>query len=190
MTDLFKQLVNAVRALPVMVFLAGSAFLAGCGHQSVPDRPVAVPQDTSGSWPSAEIEAEVAARDADTVFCDTVLSLFNERHVLAITGVGHGGSNFDRAFHIQLTNAQGVVIDTLVTKHSFADSLDADFLERAGLYALDFDFVRSQSIHFNAFTGVDETDHVQLIDFFLTYAGPKKGRLVYWKRPEELNAIE
>ncbi len=82
------------------------------------------------------------------------------------------------------------MIDTLLTKNSFADSLDADFLERAGLYALDFDFVRSRSLYFNAFTGVDETDHVQLIDLFLTYAGPEKGRLIYWTRPEETDETE
>jgi hypothetical protein len=190
MTRLFGRGVSAARAVPILVLLTGAIILAGCGHDSVPIRPVPVLEDTSGSWPSAEIEAEAAALAADTVFSDTVLSLFNERHVLTITGVGQGGSNFDRAFRIQLTNKQGMVIDTLLTKHSFADSLDADFLERAGLYALDFDFVRSQSLYFNAFIGVDETDNVQFIDFFLTYAGPKKGRLVYWTRPEELDAIE
>lgn len=190
MNRLVGRGVSAARAVPIVVLLTGAIILAGCGHQSVPDEPVATLADTSGSWPSAEIEAEAAARDADTVFSDTVLSLFNERHVLTITGVGHGGSKFDRAFRIQLTNAQGMVIDTLLTKHSFADSLDADFLERAGLYALDFDLVRSQSLYFNAFIGVEETDHVQLLDLFLTYAGPKKGRLVYWTRPEEVDAIE
>jgi hypothetical protein len=190
MTDLFMPIVNAARALQAMVLLVGAVILAGCGNQSVPDRPVAAPLDTSGSWPTPEIEAEAAARDADTIRTDTVLSLFNERHVLTITGVGQGGSNFDRAFRIQLASKQGMVMDTLLTKHFFADSLDADFLERAGLYVLDFDCVRSQSLYFDVSIGVEETDNVQFIDFFLTYAGPKKGRLVYWTRPEEIDAIE
>jgi hypothetical protein len=77
------------------------------------------------------------------------------------------------------------VVDTLLTKISFADSLDADFTARAGLYALNFDFVRSQSLYFNAFVGVDETDYIQPIGFFLTYTGERKGRMLYWLVPED-----
>ncbi len=86
MTRLFMQIVNAARALPAMVLLFGAVILAGCGNQNVPDGPPPMAVDTTGSWPTPEIEEEAAAREADTVRTDTVLSLFNERHVLTITG--------------------------------------------------------------------------------------------------------
>lgn len=143
--------------------------------------------DTSEHWPGPELEAQATARDADTLKTDTVVNLFNVKHRLRITGVGSGRSNFDRAFRIQLSNADGVVVDTLLTKASFADSLDPGFMNEAGLYLLDFDFVRSQSLYFNAFIGVDETDNVQPFNFFLTYAGPKKGRMLYWRVKEDLS---
>ena len=177
-------IITTMRTLPAVVLLTAWVVLTGCGDQNVPENPVEVPADTSGSWPSAEIEAEAAARSADTILSETNLSLYNERHVLTITGIGRDGSNFDRAFRIQLVNTHGMVIDTLLTKNSFADSLDADFRERAGLYLLEFDFVRAQSLYFKAMVGVDETDHVQPIDLFLTYAGPRKGRIHYWLVPE------
>jgi hypothetical protein len=179
-----------LRAVMEWMIMLSTVLLLGCEAPPAPRETGPVAADTSGSGPSAEIEAEVAARYADTVFSDTVLTLYDERHVLTITGVGRGEWNFDRVFRIQLTDTRGLVIDTFLTKNSFADSLDMDFRERAGLYALDFDCVRSQSLYFNAFTGVDESDNIQLIDFFLTYAGPKKGRLVYWTKPEEIDALE
>lgn len=160
------------------------AVLVGCEAPPHAHDPVPEALDTSGSWPAPEIDAIVEALDADTIVTDTTLGLYNVRHRLRIIGVGSGGSNFDRAYRIQLSNADGTVVDTVLTKSSFADSLDADFMSRAGLYALDFDFVRSQSLYFNAFVGVDETDHIQLIDLLLTYAGPKKGRMRYWIVPE------
>ena len=79
---------------------------------------------------------------------------------------------------------------TVLTKASFSDSLDAGFLDRAGLYALDFDFVRSRSLYFNAYVGVDETDHVQPIGLFMTYAGEQKGRMLYWLVPEDSSVQE
>ncbi|MBL7980541.1 MAG: DUF4738 domain-containing protein [Flavobacteriales bacterium] len=157
----------------------------GCVAPSLQPEVSSATVDTSGSWPSLEIEAEVAAREADTVFSETALSLYNEPHRLTITGTGSGGSNFDRSYRIQLTNAHGPVVDTVLTRFTFADSLDADFLAQAGLYALDFDLVRAQSLYFNAFIGVDETDYVQHIGFFLTYTGERKGRMIYWVVPEE-----
>lgn len=177
-------IVRTMRTLPAVVLLTAWVVLTGCGDQDVPEKPVEVPAETSGSWPSAAIEAEAAARSADTILSETDLSLYNERHVLTITGIGRGGSNFDRTYRIQLTNAGGPVVDTVLTKFSFADSLDPAFLSEAGLYLFEFDFVRAQSLHFNAMVGVDETDNVQPIDLFLTYAGPRKGRIHYWLVPE------
>jgi hypothetical protein len=190
MTRLLLRVGSTARALRDVMVVTCALTVVGCGDQSGPDGPVKVDVDTGGSWPIPAIEANVATRAADTIRTERVLSLSNERHVLSITGLGQGGSKFDRAFRIQLTNKQGMVIDTLLTKNSFSDSLDADLLERAGLYALDFDCVRSQSLYFDVSIGVDETDHVQFIDFFLTYAGPKKGRLVYWTKLEEIDAVE
>jgi len=166
------------------------ALLVGCGAPPAPAELELEIADTCGSWPTPELEARIAELDADTTVTETTLSLYNVRHHLRITGVGSGASNFDRAYRIQLSNADGIVVDTLLTKMSFADSLDADFLARAGLYALNFDFVRSQSLYFNAFIGVDETDYVQFIDFFLTYSGPDKGRILFWKVPEEQSEVE
>jgi len=153
------------------------ALLVGCGATPAPAEPELEIADTCGSWPTPELEARIAELDADTTVTETTLSLYNVRHHLRITGVGSGASNFDRAYRIQLSNADGIVVDT-------------DFLARAGLYALNFDFVRSQSLYFNAFIGVDETDYVQFIDFFLTYSGPDKGRILFWKVPEEQSEVE
>ncbi len=167
-----------------------AALLVGCEAPPHAHDPVPEALDTSGSWPEPEIDSIVEALDADTIVTDTDLGLYNVPHRLRITGVGSGGSNFDRAYRIQLSNADGMVVDTVLTKASFADSLEADFLAKAGLYALDFDFARSQSLYFNAFVGVDETDNVQLFDFFLTYAGPKKGRLLYWPVEQPIEEVE
>lgn len=161
------------------------ALLVGCGAPPAPAELELEIADTCGSWPTPELEARIAELDADTTVTETTLSLYNVRHHLRITGVGSGASNFDRAYRIQLSNADGIVVDTLLTKMSFADSLDADFTARAGLYALNFDFVRSQSLYFNAFVGVDETDYIQPIGFFLTYTGERKGRMLYWLVPED-----
>jgi hypothetical protein len=180
------------RSLPVMrvnlhllLLCFVGAVLHGCGEPKAQEGQAGMSTDTSGSRPSVEIEAEVAAREADTVISETALSLYNEPHRLTITGIGNGGSSFDRSYRLKLTNAQGPVLDTVLTRFSFADSLDTDFLARAGLYALDFDLVRAQSLYFTAFIGVDETDYVQNIGFFLTYAGERKGRLLYWLVPED-----
>lgn len=177
---------TAMNCMPALFI----ALLVGCGAPPAPAEPELEITDASGSWPSPELEARIAELDADTTVTETTLSLYIVRHHLRITGVGSGASNFDRAYRIQLSNADGIVVDTLLTKMSFADSLDADFLARAGLYALNFDFVRSQSLYFNAFVGVDETDYVQLFNFFLTYAGPKKGRLLYWPVEEPVEEVE
>jgi hypothetical protein len=128
--------------------------------------------------------------DADTVKSDTALRLFNERHHLSIIGTGQGGFNHDRAFRVQLIGPGGIVLDTIHTKSTFADSLDAEFLQRAGLYALDFDFARSRSLYFNAYVGVDETGLVQPIGFLFNYAGEQKGRLLYWLFQENFEAGE
>lgn len=174
-----------IRGLLAIVLLTGWVFLQGCSDRSIPEESAATPADTSGAWPSVEIEAEAAARDADTILSEAVLSLYNERHLLTITGIGRGGSNFDRTFRIRLTAAGGPVLDTLLTKFSFADSLHPEFLSTAGLYHLAFDCVRAQSLYFNAMVGVDETDHVQPIHLFLTYAGPRKGWIHYRLVPAE-----
>lgn len=174
------------------VALVALLVLVGCDAPG-PDRGTTQqvkPVDTGEDPPSPKLEAQDTAHDPDTLKIDTVLNLFNVKHHLSITGVGVGASNFDRAFRIQLFNADGVVVDTLLTKASFADSLDTAFMNHAGLYLLDFDFVRSRSLYFNAFIGVDETDNVQLFDFFLTYAGPKKGRLLFWRVNEDLSIAE
>lgn len=173
-----------IRGLLAIVLLMGWVFLQGCSDRSVPEKSAATPADTSGASPSVGIGAEAVARDADTTHSKAVLSLYNERHLLTITGIGRGGSNFDRTYRIQLTNDAGPVVDTVLTKFSFADSLHPDFLSEAGLYLFEFDFVRAQSLHFNAMVGVDETDNVQPIDLVLTYAGPRKGRIHYWLVPE------
>jgi|694.fasta_scaffold16481_9 hypothetical protein len=178
----------SVHLLPLC--LVGAYVLHGCAAPPAHEGHSDLLADTAGSWPSAEIEAEVAAREADTVFSETTLNLYNEPHRLTITGIGNGGSNFDRSYRIQLTNANGPVVDTVLTKFSFADSLDPDFLARAGLYALDFDCVRAQVLYFDAFIGVDETDYVQPIGFFLTYMGDRKGRMLYWLVPEEADPAE
>lgn len=164
--------------------------LIGCGNPSQTLEPSVEQLDTGGSWPTPEIEAEAAALQADTVVTDTMLSLYNVQHHLRITGIGKGGSNFDREYRIQLSSANGVLVDTLFTKASFSDSLDHDFFDEAGLYLMTFDLVRSQSLYFNAFVGVDETDYVQPIDFFLTYAGIWKGRMYYWLVQEDMTATE
>lgn len=175
-----------VQWLVMMVALCA----VGCGAPgAVPDAdPTAT--DTSGSWSSPELEEIASTLAADTILTDIALSLFNDRHHLRIIGMGQGGFNRDRAFRVQLTGPGGVVLDTVLTKASFADSLDAEFLDRAGLYALDFDFVRSRSLYFNACVGVDETDYVQPIDLFMTYAGEQKGRMHYWLVPEDIGAQE
>lgn len=172
--------------LVVMVTLCAP----GCGVPASDLDKAADPTDTSGSWPTPELESITSNLAADTFVTDTALNLFNERHLLRIIGTGQGGFNHDRAFHVQLTGPGGVVLDTVLTKASFADSLDAEFLDRAGLYALDFDFVRSRSLYFNAYVGVDETDYVQPIDLFMTYAGEQKGRMLYWLVPEDIGAQE
>jgi hypothetical protein len=179
---------SSVHLLPLC--LVGAYVLHGCAAPQAHEGHSDLLADTTGSWPSPEIEAEVAAREADTVFSETALSLYNEPHRLTITGIGCSGSNFDRSYRIQLTNANGPVVDTVLTKFSFADSLDPDFLARAGLYALDFDCVRAQTLYFDAFIGVDETDYVQPIGFFLTYVGERKGRMLYWTVPEEAVPVE
>lgn len=125
------------------------------------------------------------ALEADTVLMDTALILFNERHLLTVTGIGQGERNFDRVYRITLSNSDEVLLDTMLSKGSFADSLDPGFLRHAGLYLLEFDFVRSQSLYFNAFVGIAESDNSQPIDFFLTYAGPRRGRMQYWLVPEQ-----
>ena len=84
--------------------------------------------------------------DADTISSDSTLSLFNKRYHLRIVGAGHGGFNHDRAFRIQLIGPGGKLLDTVLTKTSFADSLDPAFLDRAGLYALDFDLCSTKPI--------------------------------------------
>ena len=176
----------ALKALVVIVTLC----VAGCGVPGSDLDKTADATVTSGSWPTPELERIVSDISADTIVSDTALNLFNERHLLRIIGTGQGGFNHDRAFQVQLTGPGGVVLDTVLTKASFADSLDAEFLDRAGLYALDFDFVRSRSLYFNAYVGVDETDYVQPIDLFMTYAGEQKGRMLYWLVPEDIGAQE
>lgn len=156
-----------------------------CGDASTVREISSGGEDTIGSWPLPELEAMARALEADTIVKDTTLDLFNERHLLRIVGVGQGPFNHDRSYRIQLTGPSGLVLDRLLTKTAFADSLDAGFLDRAGLYALDFDLVRSQSLYFVAYIGVDETDFVERMGFFLTYAGERKGRMVHWVMPDE-----
>jgi hypothetical protein len=181
-----RNFLGILMCFVMMVTLGG----AGCGVPGLDRGSTADHMDTSGSWPTPELERIVSDMSADTIVSDTALSLFNERHLLRIIGMGQGGFNHDRAFRVQLTGPGGVVLDTVLTKASFADSLDAEFLGRAGLYALDFDFVRSRSLYFNAYVGVDETDYVQPMDLFMTYAGEQKGRMLYWLVPEDIGAQE
>lgn len=170
--------------------LIGAPVFSGCGSPLGPVDHAARTADTIGSWPSPGIEEEAAALEADTLFSETALNLYNEPHRLTITGIGNGGSNFDRSYWIRVTNTNGTVMDTVLTKFSFADSLEPDFLARAGLYALNFDFVRSMSLYFNAFVGVEETCNTQPIDLLLTYAGPKKGRVLYRLAAEDTSNVE
>ena len=123
--------------------------------------------------------------DADTISSDSTLWLYNERHQLRIVGTGQGGFNYDRAFRIQLIGPDGMVLDTVLTKASFTDGLDPEFLDQAGLYALDFDFVRSSSLYLKAFIGVEGTDQVQPIGLLIPYSGPQRGRMLHWLLPED-----
>ena len=46
----------------------GVLVLLGCGAPQGSEEHVGMTVDTSSSWPSPEVEAEAAARDADTIF--------------------------------------------------------------------------------------------------------------------------
>lgn len=141
--------------------------------------------DTTGDWPSPELEARALAMDADTITSDTSFFLHNEEYRLVLTGVKTGYKPNDRRFTIRLTNSAEVLSDTALSISAFKDSLDTDFLERAGFYGLHLVSLEADRLLLDAFVGVDESCYMYHMSVALHYRDSLKGRIEYVVVPDD-----
>jgi hypothetical protein len=123
--------------------------------------------------------------DADTITSDTSLFLGNVEHRLVLTGVKTGYMPNDRRFTIRLTNSSGVLSDTALSISAFKDSLDTDFLERAGFYGLHLVSLEADRLLLDAFVGVDESCYMYHMSVALHYRDPLKGHIEFFVVPDD-----
>lgn len=91
-----------------------------------------------------------------------------------------GTDTLGYAYRIMLSIAGNIVIDTKVSKETFRDSLNADFMQQAELYDIELAGFRPDSLYFDALLGVDQTDWSRRIGCLVTYHGMQRGQLHYW----------
>lgn len=153
---------------------------SGHGSLSMPEASE-LPGDVEGVITYAPINTDTIAEEMRVEIENEVYALHifsfskNDSSVVSTYFDGSTAVEHDRAFKILLAKYMEVDLSITLDKNTFRDSLDTDFFKRAGLYAVDYNAVRSNALYLEAYIGVPESDNVQRFEVQWIFRGPQAG---------------
>jgi hypothetical protein len=130
----------------------------------------------------------------DTAYFEQNIKVDNDEYILQIKSYSKNDSlltsydstsnykivGHNSVVHLLLKKGDSLVLDKVLTRENFKDSMDTDFYNYSLLTGVNYESVRSNRIYCQAYLCMPDSDFCYQTDFAIFFQTEKKGQIDYW----------